>query len=277
MSIRILPKALADKIAAGEVIERPASVVKEAVENSIDAGATRVEVELEDGGARLVRVVDNGSGMDERDIALAFLSHATSKLESEGDLFDVRTMGFRGEALSSVAAVSQARLVSRTRNSDAGYEIRAEGGELAEVKVCAAPPGTCLEVRNLFYNVPVRRKFLKGPATEMAHVTEALTRLALAHPEIAFVLTHNARTVFNLPPAADRAQRIGGFFGAQIADNLIPLAERYPEVEIEGYLLPPTVNRANTTMQYTYVNRRFVRERAADRSAFCFSPWTPAT
>jgi len=261
MGIRVLPKVLADKIAAGEVIERPASVVKEAVENSLDAGAGRIGVELEDGGSRLVRVVDDGCGMDEGDLALAFLSHSTSKLRSEEDLFNVRTMGFRGEALASIAAVSQARLLSRTRGSEAGWEVRAEGGVIGEVRACPAPPGTVLEVRNLFYNVPVRRRFLRSPATEMAHVTEALTRLALAHPEVAFTLTHNGRRVFELPPARDRGERIAEFFGREIAEKLIPLSARREEVELEGYLLPPSVDRAGTTMQYTYVNRRFVRER----------------
>jgi DNA mismatch repair protein MutL len=170
-------------------------------------------------------------------------------------------MGFRGEALSSIASIAQARIVSRRHDEDAGYEIRAEGGEIGDVRACGAPPGTQVEVRNLFYNVPVRRKFMKTPATEMAHVTEAVTRLALANPTVAFVLTHNGRKVFNLPPAEDRAQRLGEFFGREIADNIIPLQERYPEVEIEGYLLPPSVDRSNTTMQYTYVNRRYVREK----------------
>lgn len=261
MSIRVLPKVLVDKIAAGEVIERPASVVKELVENSLDAGAERIEVELKEGGAKLIRVVDDGKGMDSGDIALAFVSHATSKLEHEDDLFEVHTMGFRGEALSSIASISHARIVSRRHDADAGYEISAEGGEIGDVRACGAPPGTQVEVRNLFYNVPVRRKFMKTPATEMAHVTEAVTRLALANPGIAFVLTHNGRKVFNLPPAEDRAQRLGEFFGREIADNIIPMRERFPEVEIEGYLLPPSVDRSNTTMQYTYVNRRYVREK----------------
>ena len=261
MSIRILPKSVADKIAAGEVIERPASVVKELVENSIDAGSRRIEIELEAGGAKLVRVADDGSGIEPDDLPLAFLSHATSKLATQEDLFSVRTMGFRGEALSSIAAVSQALIASRVHDSDAGCEVRAEGGEVGSPKACSAPPGTQVEVRNLFYNVPVRRKFLKSPATEMAHVTEAVTRLALSHPEIHFVLTHNGRTVFNLAMAEDRASRIGEFFGREIAENIIPLAARHPELEIEGYLLPPLVNRSNMTMQYTYVNGRYVRDR----------------
>ena len=261
MPIQVLPKVLVDKIAAGEVIERPASVVKELVENALDAGAERIEVELKKGGAKLIRVVDDGRGMGAEDVSLAFISHATSKLEKEDDLFDIQTMGFRGEALSSIASISHARIVSRPHDADAGHEVRAEGGKIGDVRAAGAPPGTQVEVRNLFYNVPVRRKFMKTPATEMAHVTEAVTRLALANPGIAFVLRHNGRRVFNLPKAEDRAQRLGEFFGREIAENIIPFRERYPEVEIEGYLLPPSVDRSNTTMQYTYVNRRYVREK----------------
>ena len=259
MNIRVLPISVVNKIAAGEVIERPASVVKELVENSIDAGAGRIEVHLEEGGASLIRVVDDGCGMDADDLALAFAGHATSKLSSEEDLFNVRTMGFRGEALASIGAVSDACIVSRTHDSDSGHEAEMKGGAVSPVRACGAPVGTQVEVRNLFYNVPVRKKFLKSTATEMAHITEALTRLALVHPQVHFVLNHNGRKVFNLPPAGDLAQRIGEFFGHEIADNMVPFGRRSPEVEIEGYLLPPTVDRRNTTMQYTYVNRRYVR------------------
>ncbi len=260
MAIRILSSTLTNKIAAGEVIERPASVVKELVENALDAGASRVEVELEDAGAELIRVVDDGCGMDAADLALAFASHATSKLADEEDLFRVRTMGFRGEALASIGSVSDARIVSRTPQSDSGHEVAMRAGAIEPVRACGAPVGTQVEVRRLFYNVPVRKKFLKTSATEMAHITEALTRLALARPDVHFVLKHNARSVFNLPPASDRAQRIGEFFGREVADNIIPLRHEREGFAIEGYLLPPTVDRRNTKMQYTYVNGRYVRD-----------------
>jgi DNA mismatch repair protein MutL len=262
MSIRILPTSVVNKIAAGEVIERPASVVKELVENAIDAGAGRVEVDLEEGGASLIRVVDDGCGMDAEDLALAFVGHATSKLATEDDLFNVRTMGFRGEALASIGAVSDARIVSRTHESDVGHEVPMEAGVLGPVRACGAPPGTQVEVRNLFHNLPVRKKFLKGAATEMAHITEAVTRLALVNPRMHFTLTHNKRKVFNLSPAEGLAQKIGEFFGHEIADNMVRFAWRGPDVEIEGFLLPPAVDRRNTTMQYTYVNCRYVRSTA---------------
>ncbi len=259
MSIRILPSTLTNKIAAGEVIERPASVVKELVENSLDAGAARVEVQLEEAGASLIRVVDDGCGMTADDLALAFAGHATSKLAEEEDLFSITTMGFRGEALASIGAVSDARIVSRTSDSDCGHEVRMEAGVISPVKACGAPVGTQVEVRKLFHNVPVRKKFLKTVATEMAHITESLTRLALARCDVHFVLEHNGRNVFNLPPAEDRAQRIGEFFGREIAESLQPLRRRDEDMEIQGYLLPPTVSRRNTKMQYTWVNGRYVR------------------
>jgi len=260
MAIRILSSTLTNKIAAGEVIERPGSVVKELVENALDAGAGRVEVELENAGAELIRVVDDGCGMDADDLALAFASHATSKLADEEDLFHVRTMGFRGEALASIGSVSDARIVSRTPRNDSGHEVAMRAGAIEPVKACGAPVGTQVEVRRLFYNVPVRKKFLKTSATEMAHITEALTRLALARPDVHFVLKHNARGVFNLPPAPERAQRIGEFFGREVAEGMIPLRHEREGFAIEGYLLPPTVDRRNTKMQYTYVNGRYVRD-----------------
>jgi len=262
MGIQILPEKITNKIAAGEVIERPASVVKELVENSLDAGAGKIEVELKEGGTKLIRVVDDGEGMSREDISLAFVSHATSKLEDEEDLFSVSTMGFRGEALSSIGAVSRAKITSRTRDSDAGHSIEVEGGVIGQVKTAGAPPGTQVEVRDLFYNVPVRRKFLKTTATEMAHISEALTRLALARPDVRFVLRHNDREVFNLPAADDRAQRVAEFFGGEIADNLIPFEREMEDLSIEGYLCPPSVDRSNTKMQYTYVNGRYVRDRS---------------
>jgi len=257
--INILSPDVVNKIAAGEVIERPASVVKELVENSLDAGATRIQVELEDGGAALVRVVDDGCGMGAADLELAFVSHATSKLRDEHDLFDVRTMGFRGEALASVGSVADVRIVSRTHDADAGHEIGMNAGEPVPLRACGAPPGTCIEVRNLFHNVPVRKKFLKTTATEMKHITEALTRLALVHSSVHFVLTHKGRDVFNLPATTGPDQRIGEFFGSRVVENLVPVAWECPELSVCGYILPPHIDRRNTQMQYTFVNRRYVR------------------
>src|SRR5262245_39740317 len=186
-----LPHSVITKIAAGEVIERPASVVKELLENSVDAGATRIDIDIEQGGAELIRVVDNGCGIPPDDLSLAFASHATSKLHSADDLFRIRTLGFRGEALASIGGVSQVTLQSRPVDLAAGAEINCHGGELTDVRAWNGTPGTRIEVRQLFFNTPVRRKFLRQPGTEMGHITEAVTRLALAQPHLHVMLRHN--------------------------------------------------------------------------------------
>ncbi|MHC4454312.1 MAG: DNA mismatch repair endonuclease MutL, partial [Planctomycetota bacterium] len=188
--IKVLPQTVVTKIAAGEVIERPASVLKELIENSIDAAATHIEVQLEDGGKKLIRVSDNGFGMDSDDVKIAFLSHATSKLRSDEDLFSIDTLGFRGEALPSIGAISHTRIISRTKSALTGSEIQIEGGNLSKLKEKGASEGTQIDVRNLFYNTPVRRKFLKSTQTEMAHISEMVTRFALAYPNIHFNTIH---------------------------------------------------------------------------------------
>ena len=197
--------SLVNRIAAGEVIERPAAVVKELVENSIDAGATQITVEVEDGGRALVRVIDDGGGIPPEDLPLAFASHATSKIACDDDLFRIATMGFRGEALASIGSVSHARILTRTTDGDAAYETADRGGELGGVQAAAGNVGTTVEVRNLFFNTPARRKFIKGAATEFGHVSEALLRLALPRAKIAFKLHEPRRgdiVVFDCPPRA---------------------------------------------------------------------------
>ena len=191
--IRQLPVGLVNKIAAGEVIERPASVVKETLENSIDAGANFVEVCVEGGGIDLIRISDSGYGIEPEQLELALAPHATSKLQSSDDLFDVRTLGFRGEALASIAEISHLTLRSRVAANDSGYELRAQGGEREPIRPCAMDIGTTIEVRHLFFNTPVRRKFLKSPSTEMGHVIEAFTRIALAFPNVQMVLKSNVK------------------------------------------------------------------------------------
>ncbi|HTL31325.1 MAG TPA: DNA mismatch repair endonuclease MutL, partial [Tepidisphaeraceae bacterium] len=197
--IQQLPPNLVNRIAAGEVIERPASVVKELVENSIDAGATHIIVEIEDGGRELIRVIDDGGGIAPDELRLAFASHATSKLTSDDDLFAIATMGFRGEALASIGSVAQARILSRTADHDAGYEIFNRGGEISDPQAASANVGTTIEVRHLFFNVPARRKFLKGSATEYGHISEQLLRTALPHENVSFKLLHNGRVTLDLP------------------------------------------------------------------------------
>ena len=219
-NIRILPDILSNKIAAGEVVERPASVVKELAENALDAGATRILIDIEQGGRSLIRVADNGGGMNRDDALLAIERHATSKIASDEDLFNIRTLGFRGEALPSIAAVSRFALVTRDAASDAGTELTIEGGKLVNVAETGAPAGTLVTVRQLFFNTPARRKFLKSVATEMAHIADILAGMALAWPQVQFRLTHNERVVKNWPAAADPFERAVEVLGGGLRDDL---------------------------------------------------------
>ncbi|MFN7629364.1 MAG: DNA mismatch repair endonuclease MutL, partial [Pirellula sp.] len=260
--IRQLPVGLVNKIAAGEVIERPASVVKETLENSIDAGANFVEVCVEGGGIDLIRISDSGCGIEPEQLELALAPHATSKLQSSDDLFDVRTLGFRGEALASIAEISHLTLRSRVAASDSGYELRAQGGEREPIRPCAMDVGTTIEVRHLFFNTPVRRKFLKSPSTEMGHVIEAFTRIALAFPSVQMVLKSNDRVLHDLPPTVRWADRIRSFFGDEIADALIAVEHDDDKVRFRGYVADPSVSRSNNRMQYLFLNGRYIRDRA---------------
>ncbi|HHT9155863.1 MAG TPA: DNA mismatch repair endonuclease MutL [Candidatus Tripitaka sp. YC43] len=258
--IRLLEDTVAGKIAAGEVIERPASVVKELVENSIDASASRIDVELIEGGRGLIKVIDNGVGMRPEDLSMLFLKHATSKISGLEDLEAINTLGFRGEALASIGVVSHTRVLSCARGETTGAELEVRGGKRGEVKYLGAPGGTQVEVRELFYNVPARRKFLKATPSEMASISEVLTRLALSHPEVHFTLTHNQREVFNLPPASTIKERIAAFFGQDFAKELLPINSREPTLEVSGYIKPPAQNHGNARMQYIFLNGRHIRE-----------------
>src|SRR5437660_7234188 len=210
--IQQLPPSVVTKIAAGEVIERPASVVKELLENAVDAGSSRIDVEIEQGGVDRIRVVDNGCGILATDLPLAFASHATSKLHSAEDLFRIGTLGFRGEALASVGGVAQVSLQSRTPHADRGACIECRGGDLSTVQPWNGAPGTRIEVRHLFYNTPVRKKFLKTTSTELGHVCETVTRLALAYPSLHLTLRHNGKPVYELPATAPLPARLQPFF-----------------------------------------------------------------
>ncbi len=261
--INVLPTHLVNKIAAGEVIERPASVVKELVENAIDAGACRIDVTLEDGGKKLISVSDDGCGMSREDLALAFVPHATSKLEDDEDLFRIRTMGFRGEALASIASISHAHISSRSGGQEdaAGYEIRASGQSAEEPKPCSARVGTTVSVRDLFFNTPARRKFLRTTNTELGHVTEQITRLALGHPQIAFGLVHNGRQIQNLPATQSTSQRVRDLLGPELAENLIPLIPRTGQVGVAGLIGLPSAARSSAKWQYVFLNGRYIRDR----------------
>ncbi|MEX2558871.1 MAG: DNA mismatch repair endonuclease MutL [Pirellulales bacterium] len=260
--IQQLPASVVNKIAAGEVIERPASLVKELMENSLDAGATRIDVSLEQGGSELVRVVDDGAGIPAGELPLAVASHATSKLVVADDLFRVRTLGFRGEALASMAEVSRLTLRSRPRDGDSGAEIEVAAGQASAVTPCGCPVGTAVEVRNLFFNTPVRRKFLRSIQTEVGHVSESFIRLALAHPAVHMTLKHNRRTVYELPPAGDWRERIGHFFGRELADDLLWVQSSDGDVRLAGYVGHPNQSRPNARMQYLFLNGRSIRDRS---------------
>ncbi|MGD9646897.1 MAG: DNA mismatch repair endonuclease MutL [Pirellulales bacterium] len=264
--IRQLSATVVNQIAAGEVIERPASVVKELVENSLDAGATRVDVAVVRGGVELVRVCDNGHGIDADDLPLALASHATSKLHDADDLFRVSTLGFRGEALASIASISRLTVRSRTADAMAGTEITAAGGAINQPAPCGAAPGTTIEVAELFFNTPVRRKFLRSTQTEIGHVVEALTRVALAHPHVHFTLRHNDREVFDLPPADPWLERIERLLGQELAGHWIGIESSDDSsgglVQLSGYVAHPSQSRSNARSQYLFLNGRYIRDRS---------------
>jgi len=260
--IQQLSASVVNKIAAGEVIERPASAVKELMENSLDAGAARIDVTIEHGGAELIRIADDGCGIAPEDMPLTIASHATSKIGSADDLFHVRTLGFRGEALASISEVSHFLLRSRTHDADCGHEMLVHGGSVQEAQPCGCPPGTIIEIRNLFYNTPVRKKFLKTTQTEFGHISEAFTRMALAYPHVHFTLKHGSRQVHDLPPCADLRERIRVFFGAEIADQLIEVESENDRVTLCGYVGNPRFSRSNNRMQYLFLNGRYIKDRA---------------
>ncbi|MCY2930587.1 MAG: DNA mismatch repair endonuclease MutL [Planctomycetota bacterium] len=261
MAINVLPVHLVNKIAAGEVIERPSSIVKELVENALDAGATRIDVAVEEGGRKLVAVTDNGGGMDAADAALAFAPHATSKITVEDDLYRIGTLGFRGEALASIASVSHAHIRTRRAAEESGWEIEASADQVGDPKPCPAGPGTTVSIRDLFFNTPARRKFLRTINTEFAHISEQLARLALPHPQVAFRLTHNAREVTLLPAVDSTRQRIVDLFGEDVGADLLAVSRRDPKLAIQGLVGSPAAARGAAKWQFVFLNGRYIRDR----------------
>jgi DNA mismatch repair protein MutL len=264
-TIRVLPERVRNQIAAGEVVERPASVVKEVVENALDAGASELTVDLEEGGVALVRVTDDGRGMGPEDLALAFVSHATSKLAEPDDLAHIATLGFRGEALASIGSVARARILSRRRDDEHGWAVEDLGGTVAPVVAAGAPRGTTVEVRDLFFNVPARRAFLKRTATELARCLDVLQRLALAHVGTGFVVTHDRGRVFDVEREMDLAGRVRRLFGSELADALVPVAAERGGVRLEGLVAPPRFSRRDTSRQMWFLNGRPLRDRVLAR------------
>ncbi|MBB5030940.1 DNA mismatch repair endonuclease MutL [Prosthecobacter vanneervenii] len=255
--IRILPDALASQVAAGEVVERPAALVRELVENSLDAGARHIEVHAQRGGIAMIRIVDDGSGMDREDAMLCLERHATSKIRTKEDLGAIHTFGFRGEALPSIASVSRFRLATREKTALVGTEIEVNGGKMVAVRDHGGAPGTVVEARSLFFNVPARRKFLRTENTEFAHVEQQLRLHAIANPQVAFTLTHNGDLVLHLPATRDMLERIRGLVGDELASRLLKVEETTLHgVTISGYIGGPGMSRSNRQMQTTYLNGR---------------------
>src|SRR6266481_5303696 len=277
--IRILPEAVANRIAAGEVVERPASVVKELLENALDAGAKTIRVEVEAGGKRMIRIIDDGYGMSHDDALLAFERHATSKLRSADDLLSIPTLGFRGEALPTIAAVSRLLLESRAEEDDEGTRVEFAGGKLVNVKSAGLPTGTAVSVADLFYSVPARRKFLKSDTTELGHIASLVTHYALANPDKQFVLTTPTQSIIDCPPTEKLADRVYQLFGRQALDELVELPpvsapfrsaitepaldaeEEKATLTISGFTSRPEVQRTNSSGIYIFVNKRLVRDK----------------
>ena len=264
--IRVLPEQLSNKIAAGEVVDRPSSVVKELIENSLDAGSSKIQVEVEEGGKRLIRVTDDGEGLEKEDASLAFQRWATSKISREEELFSIRTLGFRGEALASIASVSRVVLTTKVESSLVGTRVRIEGGKVQEVADAGCPRGTEVEVRNLFFNTPARRKFLKSTSTELGWITEIMNRLTLGFPEVDFQLIHNGKVLLRAPSTLSPSDRAAEALGGEVSGNLFPISFTSGSYVVSGYTSQPNYTRASSKGLYTFVNHRFIRDRVINHA-----------
>lgn len=256
--IRLLPDSVANQIAAGEVIQRPASAVKEMLENAVDAEATKIQLIVVDAGKTLIQVIDNGKGMTENDSRMCFERHATSKIESADDLFSIKTKGFRGEAMASIAAIAQVEMKSRTPDSQIGIQINIEGSRIKKQEACQTPVGTSFSIKNLFFNVPARRNFLKSNQVEMRHIMDEFTRVALAHTQLEMSLHHDDDEIFHLKPNKLR-QRIVDIFGKNYNEKLVPIAEETTMAKISGFVGKPEFARKTRGEQFFFVNDRFIR------------------
>jgi len=260
-SVRILPEEVASQIAAGEVIERPSSVVRELIDNSIDAGADRIVINLENGGRRLVSVADNGSGMSRDDLLLCIERHATSKISTSEDLFSIRSLGFRGEAIPSVASVSRLHIKTRQKDDLSGHSLKINGGRLISIDETGSPPGTTVEVKDLFYNVPARRKFLRAAKTETDRIADVVSRISIPYNDIYFSLEQGGNPILNLPPADDELFRLFYLLGKDVAESMLKREEKGKSVSVKAYLAPPEFARKRGDRLFVYVNGRNVRDR----------------
>ncbi len=265
-AIRLLPELLINQIAAGEVIERPAAALKELLENSLDAGATDIAVQLEAGGIKLLRIRDNGRGIAADELKFALMRHATSKISTLDDLQSVASMGFRGEALASMAAVAQLTLTSRTLDANHAHQITAIDGQLSDIAPSSHPIGTTVEIRELYFNTPARRKFLKTEATEYAYCEEAFKRIALSRPDVAFSLQHNGRTIWQLPAEQDALKRVTTLLGAEFGDAAVEVSRHAAGLSMTGFAALPAYSKSTRDAQYFFVNGRFVRDKIASHA-----------
>ncbi|MDT8316435.1 MAG: DNA mismatch repair endonuclease MutL [bacterium] len=259
--IKVLSENLANMIAAGEVVERPVSVVRELVENAIDAGSSKIEISVREGGKRAIRVADNGEGMSRDDALLCLERHATSKIGEPSDLFNITTMGFRGEALASIASISRMTISTKLREEIEGNSLLIEGGMLKDVRSAGIPSGTIIEVKDLFFNTPARKKFLKMTATEMGHISDYVTRTAIAFPSISFSLRTEKGPLFELPSGLGLKERVASLLGDSAASDLLEISEDSESLRLSGYISPPSLQRSNGSGLYLYVNGRFIRDK----------------
>lgn len=260
MKVKVLDSHLVNKIAAGEVIERPASVAKELIENALDAGATKIELFVEGSGEQRLCVADDGEGMSQEDLLLAIQRHTTSKISSESDLFNIRTLGFRGEALASIVEVSRTVIISRNDESPEGVRVDIEGGHVAAVQAAGRARGTTIDVRELFFNLPARRKFLKSQKTEFFHIVRTIKRFVLAYPGVHFRVEHNAKKILDAPPSSDLRQTIAQLYMPDLARALLDVHTAIPGITVHGLVSPSQITRSDRTEQFLFVNRRFVKD-----------------
>ena len=256
--INLLPDNVANQIAAGEVVQRPSSVIKELLENSIDAGATEIDIVIEKGDKKNIKVIDNGTGMSVKDSKMAFERHATSKIKNADELFSIQTNGFRGEALSSICAISQVELISKSKSVDLGVKINLEGNKLKNEKMVVAPIGTSISVKNLFFNIPARRNFLKSDSVELKYIINEFYRIAISYPHVSFKFINNSSEIYNLTPSNLR-KRITSIFGNKIDEKLVPVKEKTSVVEIHGFILKPDFSKKTKGNQFFYVNNRYIK------------------
>ena len=266
-NIVLLDDLTINQIAAGEVIERPASVVKELVENSIDAGATNITVEIKNGGISYIRITDNGKGIMPDDMEIAFERHATSKIRKAEDLETVKSMGFRGEALASIAAIANVEMCSKTDGDSVGYKIVIEGGNILYKDEYGCPKGTTITVKNLFYNTPVRYKFLKKDFTEFGYIEDAITRIALINPNISIKLINSGKTVIQTPGNNDIKTVIYNIYGKDISENIMPVNYTYEDINVTGIIGKPAIARSNRSNQLFFVNKRFIKDKVLSSAA----------